>query len=224
MKKFTVIEWHEWQPLLLVILGVALVNIFDDKIKQMYLYLWVILFILCLIPFVWVFIRRMFKKIKIDTGRMYPQDFIDAFDNEIVHNIYNLESLCAKLSETLSNNNTHTKMVSKDLTCFYYIQTSSFFQRTITCLIPINNIASVVLSYNNNDTAIYGRIPFPRYRNISNLLTTIYKYLETHKNIIEELDEGKLIIELNKNAIENLNIIDSVVSKNFENNALNGVK
>jgi len=215
MKKFKVIEWHVWQPLLLVILGVVLANIFDKKTEQ--LCTWIILLILGLIPFVSIFIRRIIKKIKIGNGLMDPQDFIDTFDSEIIQNIYNLESHKAKLTEALLNNDTCNNIVSKDIIHFCYIQASSSFQKAVSALCPINNIAPKVLSYNKNDIIIYGLIPFPRYRNITRLLTAVYEYLKINKKYIEDIDEGKFIVELNEIAKNNLDIIDRAVLKGLEN-------
>jgi ABC-type multidrug transport system fused ATPase/permease subunit len=225
MKKFTVFEWHEWQPLLLVILGVALVNIFGDNTEQscFWISFWISLSVLCLIPFVYIFFRRLFKKIRNDNGRADSQEFIDTFDNEIVHNIYNLESHRAKLAEALSEE-IHAKTISKEMICFYYIQTSSSFQKTISNLSLLDNISKKVLSCDEKNIIIDGYIPLPVYRNINSLLITIYEYLEAHKDVIEELDDGKFIIELNQIAKSNLDIIESAVSKKFRKTTLSALK
>jgi hypothetical protein len=207
--------------IIIMILGIVLPGIFNfDEFK----YYWIILLGLCLISLLKTFICWKIKKNELLSGIMEPRIFIDAFNNEIVEYVLTLESYYTMLTKALSNNNNHANTISKDMIHFYYIQTSTFFQKTITALSSINNIAPEVLSLDKDDAVIYGLIPFSRYKNINSLLKTIYEYLEVHKNIIDELDRGELIIELNKTAKNNLDTIDISVSDSFKNKALNGVK
>jgi len=143
---------------------------------------------------------------------MNSKDFIDAFDNEIVHYTLISESYCSMLAEILVNKETNASVVSEDVIHFYYIQASHYFQKAINELVPINNIVDKVLSSNAKDIIEKKLISLPRYKNLKKILEIIYKDIETYESLIKGLDRGELIIELNKNSKEVLVAIDRTVS------------
>lgn len=142
----------------------------------------------------------------------FLKEFLDAFDNEIVYYTLISESYCSMLAEALASKEAHASAIPEDMIHFYYIQASYYFQKTITELSSINNIADKVLSSNANDVIEKKLISLPRYKNVKKLLEIIYNDIETNKSLIKGLDTNELIIELNKNSRNLLDKIDRAVS------------
>lgn len=243
MKKFTPIDWQSFSlkkdieiivrklqdnrvtqlsllgEIAIVVLGVALSNIFVDIAKQQYF--WIILSVLSIIPFLIIAIRCISKKhkeIEASSDRMDPREFINAFDNEIAYYILMSESYYSMLTEALSYNETHADKVSNDMIHFYYIQACYYFSKTIADLAPINNIANKVLSSNVEDIMTKRLISLSRYYNIKNLLITISDYLKSQVSIMDGLVNGATIVDLNIEFRKNLDRIDGEISKSLKSN------
>jgi hypothetical protein len=243
VKKFTPIEWQSFSlkkdieiivgklqdnhftqisllgEISLVILGVALSNIFTDIAKQQCF--WIILSVLSIIPFLIIGLRWIHKRLeenKPGSDQMNPRDFINAFDNEIAYYVLMSESYYTMLTEAVLHNNTHTDKVSNDMIHFYYIQASYYFKKTIADLAPICNIADRVLSTNEDNIATKRLISFPRYNNVKNLLITISDYLESQASIMKDLDDGEIIVNLNKTFRDNLDRIDRAILESLKPN------
>lgn len=199
--------------LALVVLGVALSNIFAEISEQRYF--WVILFGLSGLPLFYLAIKWLNGKIqknKFGSDKMEPRSFINAFDNEIAYYILMSESYFTMLVDALANNDTNADKVSNDLIHFYYIQASYYFVKTIADLAPLNNIADEVMSLDVDTIATERLIALPRYNNVKNMLIAIYEYLEKKENIMDDLDNGKIIVDLNKEFKRNLERIDKAVN------------
>ena len=195
-----------------MVLGVALANIFVDIAKQRYF--WIILSVLSIIPFFILIIRLVIEKMKKNkpgSDRMDTRDFIDAFDNEIAYYILMSESYYTMLIEAVSYNNTHSEKVHKDMIHFYYIQASYYFNKTIDDLVPLFNIADKVISSDKDEIAGKKLISLPRYNNAKNLLATIFNYLDSHKYIMDDLDDGDIIVKLNEKFRDILESIDRAI-------------
>jgi len=241
MKRFTAVEWQSFAlkkdieiivdklkdnqtvqfsllvEVVLVILGVALANIFNG-LENVRLF-WIILSILCIIPLCynaiyWINAKR--KERERGSDKMNKDVFIDIFDNAITYFILISESYYSMLMEALSHNNSNEKKIPDNVIHFYYIQTSYYFRKAIVELIPLYNIVGNVLSFVIREIEEGKYISLPRYFNAKNLLSEIFEYIEKHKDIIEKLDEGNLIINLNENSNEDLNRIHKKVLEWFE--------
>jgi len=237
MAKFTAIEWQSFSlkkdievivkklhdsrvtqislltELFIVILGAALTKIFADIDKQ--LYFWVTLLIFGATPLlvhVLIWIKRKYEENKPGSDRMNARTFVDAFDNEIAYCVLISESYYRMLVEALSYNDTNANKISINIIHFYYIQTSYYFQKAIADLTPLYNIADNVLSVDADNLITKKLISLPRYKNMKNLLVTIFEYLDAHKNIMGTLDGDKLIVELNEKYRKNLDRIDRAIS------------
>jgi len=240
MAKFTAVEWQSFSlkkdieiivkklqddraiqlsllgEIVLVISGAALTKIFTGIEES--IYFWIILILLSVIPLAkWII--EIIKKNRPGSDRMPPRDFINAFDNEITYYVLISESYHTMLIDALeyNSNSANIKKIPKDTIHFYYIQTSYYFKKAIADLTPVYNIASDVLSLDADTIVIKRHIALPRYYNVRKLLMTIFKYLEDHKNIMDDLQDGELIIKLNKKYMENLDRIHRAVSLDIEN-------
>jgi hypothetical protein len=241
MAKFTAIEWQSFSlkkdvefivkklqvnrsiqlsvlgEIVLVILTAGVTKIFTDIDKHPSY--WIVISILCIIPFLILlfdWIKEKYEENKPGSDRMNPRVFIDTFDNEIAYCALMSESFHRMLVDALAYNKVNTHKISNDVVHFYYIQTSYYFQKAIADLNPIYNIADKVLFSSVKDKMSRKHILFPRYKNIKNLLVTIYEYLKTHKDIMDDLDNGKLIIKSNEEQREMLDRIDIAVSQSIK--------
>lgn len=242
MKKFTPIEWQSFSlkkdveiiveklrnervieisllcEVVLIILGVALSNIFVEVREQRCF--WITLSVLSIIPFLIIALRWILEKVKEvrrDSDLMDLREFIDAFDNEVAYYILMSESYYTMLAEALSHNSGTMEVgkISQEIIHFYYIQASYYFKKTIADLAPLRNIADKVLSSNINKIATKRLISLPRYYNAKELLTTISNYLENHVFIMDDLLEGKIVVDLNREFRKKLNSIDRAVSESL---------
>ena len=240
VKKFTAIEWQSFSlkkdieiivkwfqsnriiqisllcEIILVILGVALICIFEHIREQPFF--WIILFGLSLIPILILLLKwckNIYLERQYEYDKMNPREFIDTFDNEITYYTLIAESYCVMLDEALSDDSDHNIIVNDEIVYFYYIQASYYFQKAITGLVSINNIVIDVLSTNEKSILRKKLIALPRYKNISKLLSSIYNYLEKKYNAISILDSDKLISRLNKDRKELLEHLDITVNSVF---------
>jgi hypothetical protein len=241
MAKFTAIEWQSFSlkkdvetiveklqdnrtiqvsllgEVILVILCVTLTKFFADIDENPYF--WAILLILSIIPLpilVLKWIKEKHEENKPGSDRMNVRTFIDTFDNEITYCTLKSESFHRMLVDALAYNDVNTNKISKDVIHFYYIQVSYYFQKAIADLNPINNIVDKVLFSDVKTIMLKKCISFPRYKNIENLLVTIFKYLEAHKDIMNDLDGGELIVELNEEYRKILDSISIAVSQSIK--------
>ena len=241
MKKFTAIEWQSFSlkkdiesikkklydnrtiqlsllsEVALVFLGFALPQIFSDLEKTRLF--WLLLSILCIIPFIIIIINSIIVKIKEKahgSDRINNKLFIDIFDNSITYYIFISESYYTMLTDALLHNNKNENKVPDNVIHFYYIQASYYFRKAICELVPINNIIGKVLSNKINVIEEKKLISLPRYYNASNLLTEIYNYIDSNQNVIKELVDNHIIIKLNENSYEMLKIINGCVNDFFK--------
>jgi len=193
-----------------VVFGAALPNIFVGIAKQQYF--WIILTLASLSLIIRLAIVWIIKKIKENkpgSDRMSTRDFIDMFDNEIAYYVLTSESYYTMLNEAIQ----HRGEDDKELIGFYFIEASYYFNKAVADLVPISNIAIKVLSTDIDMIAKKRLISLARYKNVKNLLLVIYNYLEKHKSVIED---GDIIIKLNKYFKDVLEDIDETVSKSHE--------
>jgi hypothetical protein len=207
-----------WE-IVIAIYGVALSHIFNDITNQELF--WIILIIATVIPFIvfaiiaiinWVNERRKEKDPSIDHSNI--REFVESFDNEIAYYILMSESFYGMLMEAMLDNGTKT---DRNIIHFYYIQASYYFMKAITDLVPLHCCIGKVLSLDPNKIKSKKIISLPRYINASNLLTTIYEYIYTNKNIMDDLENGALIVKLNKDFKDKLNILNEAVYAYFKN-------
>lgn len=234
MKKFTPIDWQSFSlkkdieiivaklqnqnkfqfsliwEIVLVLFGVALTNLVENLAKNKLF--WIILLIIAVIPFlvfavIWLinFINIKRKEKDPSMDQVNIKEFVDKFDNEIAYYILMSESFYTMLMEAMADKSTQP---DRNIIHFYYIQASYYFKKAIYDLVPLHNIADKVLSFDINKILTKKLISYPRYHNVSKLLTSIFNYIDTNKNLIDDLENGALIVKLNeefKKKLDNLN-------------------
>jgi len=209
-----------WE-IVLAIFGVALSNIFKDINKHQLF--WIILLVVTCIPFLvfaiieivkWINKKRKEKDSSFDQKNI--RDFIDNFDNEIAYYILMSESFYTMLMEAISDK---SNQIDKNIIHFYYIQASYYFKKAIYDLAPLHNIADKVLSNKPEKIKTKRLISYSRYYNASNLLTSIYNYIDANKNLLDDLKDGDIIVKLNNDFKIILNSLNDAISA-----SLNGME
>jgi hypothetical protein len=210
----------------LVILGFAVPEIFGTH-KYFWIIISVVSFIVVLIPLI-CFLYRKVRDNSPGSDRPNPKDFIDTFDNKITYYVLMSESYYTMLSEALVHNKCVEKTSEKepvecvataindDVIRFYFIEASYYLRKAISDLTPITKIIDKTLSSDEKTILTEPLISSARYYNIVNLIKSIFMYLEQNESILNALDDGKLILSLNKTYKKELDNINDQI-KEFNN-------
>ena len=216
----------------LVIFGTALSSVFDEKASTIWYTILALSVIVLLISFVKPFCRWI-QKMKTGNDLLSSREFIDSFDNDICYYVMMAESYYSMLLDKTRNvsedkatsqidekieSQTNDKKIDISVLQFYFIETSYYLNKAIMCLQPIYNMSDKVIGQDFSEIVSKRMIAITRYKNVCNLIQSIYASLNQSSALLSDMPDKDLIISTNNHYFECLNTIVNLSNHNLKQN------